>query len=241
MKRFTIKTNGVLKTLFTVVELKSNDLNIQFPGQKQVRIPKDTFQELINTDASEMYLPYRGQHISIHNSPQSVNTNTIKRTIEFTETEKLPYYNITPGLKRDNLFVPVIFRVCGDFVDSSYNYIPKNKYHHIELPFEFNPLSDQLRFMLVVSGNEREFHFDDEHPSNVYSERFNNFYITIIYSIFNRPSKQHSINMYLTTKQEQVIPPRGFECWEIYNLYTEMNTYYINHYFNQLEVNENIL
>ncbi|MEW9701861.1 hypothetical protein [Paenibacillus sp. SI8] len=90
MKRFTVKTNGVLKTLFTVVELKNNDLNIQLPGQKKVRLPKDSFRELINTENPEMYQQYRDQHISNHNSPQSSETNTIKRTIELTGTEKLP-------------------------------------------------------------------------------------------------------------------------------------------------------
>jgi len=106
MKRFTIKTNGTIKTLFTVREIKNKnadnqfDLNIHFPGQKKIRFPNESFQELINTQNGNLYQEYMDQHISIHCSPDSMESNTIKRTIMTKETRKA-YYHVTPGIKRD--------------------------------------------------------------------------------------------------------------------------------------------
>jgi hypothetical protein len=84
--------------------------------------------------------------------------------------------------------------------------------------------------MVVASRRGTSFPCDKEHPSNCLERNFAIFTITIIWSFFNRPSHPQAIDFFLKTKR-QTGPVRGFEWWEIYNLYTDLYGAHAEHYF----------
>ncbi len=121
MKRFYLTVSGEKKELFKVNEIKNinndsyQDLNISFLGQGKMLIDKasNSFFNLMNTDNYQDYISIRESHISVHCNPNKESI-TIKRTIMINGKEVVTMAQVSPGVKRDKLFVPIIFRFCGE-------------------------------------------------------------------------------------------------------------------------------
>jgi hypothetical protein len=239
MVKFSIKANGVDKLLFRIKEVNNRvnkeykDLNITFPSSKRIYFPPRSgdMKELIdNLSNYKYYIEYVESHISVHCNPGK-ETITIKRSIKLNDNESVSSCQVNPGVKRDNLFVPIIFRIVGDIDDPIFDLSNSSNDRIVYLPTEYNPKKDQLRFMLVASSSEKHFTPHIEHPSNTLFYQFKNFTITIIYSFFNHPSHKPSINIVPVTFPETYNHVRGKDWWEIYNLYTDINTIYIKEYY----------
>jgi hypothetical protein len=238
MVKFTIKVNGQEKLLFRIKEVNNSrkneykDLNITFPGRKKVFSSFGTeniLKDLINATESNEYADFDESHISVHCNPGK-DTITIKRTTKFNEKNSISTCQVNPGTKRDQLFVPILFKIVGDIDDPFFN-VDNSTDNLVNFQSEYNPKTDQLRFMLIVSNQNIAFKHNIEHPSNILSYQLNNFTITIIYSYFNQPAHKHSINIVPFTTPETFNNIRGLDWWEIYNQYTEINMMYINAYF----------
>ena len=226
--RFVAKVQDALRTVFAIGEQPiSFDLNIHITSGGRAYIA-DTLFDLVAV-ADETLYEECDRHITIHGSPKSANVNVIKKTLEFPHREPLSEVQVTTGIKRDDKFVPILFRVCGDPSRDRY-LLPSGCPDELVPLADFDPSRDQLRFMVVASRRGTSFPQDKEHPSNVLERQFNHFTLTVIWSFFNRPSHAQAIDFFLKTKKETG-PIRGFEGWEIYNLYTDLYMAHADEYF----------
>lgn len=231
--RFVIKVDGVQRTVLGVRQVRNADNNELFDlnihttsGGKSFKAK--TIDELVATiDESEFQ--ECEQHISIHCNTKSDATNTIKKTLRFGDKNKESHVQITTGIKKDKLFCPALFMVCGDLSRERY-LTPEGCDDEIIDIGEFQPGKDQLRLMVVISQKGKEFTFHDEHPSNLRSIGLNNFNLTLIWSFLNQPSHPQSISFFIGTTREQGCM-RGLDWWEIYNLYTDINMTHAEAYF----------
>lgn len=238
MNRFYISCDGIDKELFKIVETKNvndksfYDLNITFKGHKKTLLMEnaaDGLERLMDTTNYDDYVDMdKSSHISVHCNPGK-ETTTIKRTYQLLNGEQKTIVQVTPGVKRDKLFVPVVFRVCGDMKDEAFNL--KNQGNCVKLDVPYTTNNNQLRYMLVVSDKDILFHYDMEHPSNLQRYRFKNFNLTIIYSFIQVPSHKQAITFTLQTNKEEYENLRGIDWWEVYNTYTQFNSLYIDTYF----------
>ncbi len=89
--------------------------------------------------------------------------------------------------------------------------------------------------MIIISDKDIHFNYDNEYPSNMLEYTFNNFNLTIIFSYLNSPSLRQTVNMFFHTTKEDYDILRGYEWWEIYNLYTYINMSYSMEYLNHIE------
>ena len=96
---------------------------------------------------------------------------------------------------------------------------------------EFNTATDQLRFMMIISQPDIVFVQDDEHPTNVFTQKFENFRLTVLFSYLNVRSYRHSINITPYTRKEDCELISGLEWWQVYNLYTDINLFCARHHF----------
>jgi hypothetical protein len=167
------------------------------------------------------------KHISVHASMKSKAVNVIKRTQTFpNRTENV--CQVTTGIKQDNLFVPVLFRVCGDLSRDRFQ-LPAKCADRLEPLGAYEPSQGQLRFMAVCSRRGTSFPMDEEHPSSMKGVDFENFTLTVIWSYLNKPSHPQAIDFFLSTKAETG-PVRGLQWFEIYNLYTDLNMIHAQEY-----------
>ncbi len=223
--RFVISVLGEFRTVFSVHETRGGDLNIHITsGGRDYSAP--TFGELMAVcDESEFEVC--NKHISVHASKNSPEVNVIKRTQNYPErTESLCQF--TTGIKRDNLFVPVLFRVAGDLTRERYR-LPTKCADRLEPLGAYGPSQGQLRFMVVCSRLGTLFPKDDEHPSNIKAVNFGNFTLSVIWSFLNKPSHPQAIDFFLSTKAESG-PTRGLHWFEIYNLYSDLNMVHAQEY-----------
>jgi len=231
---FIVGVDGGQYNLFSVREVPNSedreqlDLNIHFSSNGRSFFGK-TLDELLNNWDKENYTA-TDTHISVHANPRSPSTNTIKRTIKKKDDDSEPKTNVllTQGIKKDNLFVPFLFRVCGDLQTERFE-IDDNEDDKLIKICDYNPNTDQLRFMLIVSKRDKKFPKEDEHPSNIAYYEFRDYVLTIIYSFFNLPSHPQFINFLLYSMKEHGVQ-KGLDWWQAYNLYTELNMIHINNY-----------
>jgi hypothetical protein len=227
-KRFTINVDGSQRTVLSVLENPNNlDLNFHITGGGAT-YTADSLKELV-AGAEEEDCVRSEKHITVHNSPQSLNNNVIKRTITYSEQILDTAVQVTGAIKTDNLYTPVIFRVCGDLSRDRYA-LPESCDDEIISLGDYDPGRDQLRFMVVVSSLDKPFEADIEHPSNDIAVNFQNFSITLIWSYLNQPSHPQAIDFFLSTTREGG-PIAGFEWWQIYNLYTDLYMASASEYF----------
>lgn len=239
--KFCVKVDNIDKELFRIKEVKGNtELNITFNGGiKSCIVGKDVekFGQLFHTEkVKEGNLMDRSSHITVHANKNNNENNTIKRTVAYEndELKNVTMVQVTPGIKRDNKFVPIIFRVSGDLRKEQFN-LNKKENDIIEYLYDnFNQSSNQLRYMIVVSKSGMDFHFDEEHPSNILIHKFDNYNITVIYSVLNMKPLEQTISMTLKTKAEDYDHLRGYEWYEIYNLYTDFTLIHANEYFKEI-------
>lgn len=227
-KRFTINVGGSPRTVISILENPNNfDLNIHITGGGAT-YTADSFRKLVVGAKEEDYVRSE-KHITVHNSPLSLDNNVIKRTIAYFDRGSDTAVQVTGAIKKNNLYTPAIFRVCGDLSRDRYA-PPEGCDDEIISLGDYDPTTDQLRFMLVVSGLDKPFEPDIEHPSNDISTSFQNFSTTLIWSFFNQPSHSHAIDFFLSTTREGG-PIAGFEWWQIYSLYTDLHMTIANEYF----------
>jgi hypothetical protein len=224
--RFVIDVGGSPRTVFAVHETRAGDLNIHITsGGRDYSAP--TFGELVAV-CDESKFEECEKHISVHASMKSKSVNVIKRTQTFpNRTEDL--CQVTTGIKQDNLFVPILFRVCGDLSRDRYQ-LPTKCADRLESLGAYEPIQGQLRFMAVCSRYGTSFPKDEEHPSNMKEVNLENFTLTVIWSYLNKPSHPQAIDFFLVTKAETG-PIRGLQWFEIYNLYTDLNMTHAQEYF----------
>ncbi len=228
-KRFTIEVDGSQRTVLAILENPNNrDLNIHITGGGGI-FSADTLEALVAGTDEENYSPSE-KHITVHNSPKSKENNVIKRTIEYPDKDADTSVQITSSIKTDNLYMPVLFRVCGDLSRDRYK-VPDDNYDEVINLGSYTPSKDQLRFMVVVSDIDQPFQPNNEHPSNDIVISFEKFSITLIWSYLNQPSHPHAIDFFLSTTRDSG-PVTGFEWFQIYNLYTDLYTLSANEYFN---------
>lgn len=224
--RIVIDVNGTPRTVFSVSEQKSGDLNIHITSGGRA-YTGETLNDLVAISDESDFEEYE-MHFSVHTSPKSLSVNVIKRTQTFLDRVQ-DGCQVTTGIKQDNLFVPVLFRVCGDL--SRERYLLPTPCSDTLIPIgQYQPNKDQLRFMAVCSRRGTSFPKDDEHPSNLLEVHFSNFTLTVIWSYLNKPSHPHAIDFFLGTKVETG-PIRGLHWFEIYNLYTDLYMKHAEEYF----------
>ena len=224
--RYVIDVCGSPRTVFGVHETRGGDLNIHITsGGRAYSAP--TFGELVAV-CDESKFQECEKHISIHASKKSQAVNVIKRTQKFPDWKE-ELCQVTTGIKQDNLFVPVLFRICGDLSRDRYQ-LPAKCADRIESLGAYEPNQGQLRFMVVCSRLRTSFPKDEEHPSNMKEVNFANFTLTVIWSFLNKPSHPQAIDFFLSTKAE-IGPIRGLHWFEIYNLYTNLYMTHAQEYF----------
>lgn len=238
--KFCVKVNNIDKELFRIKEVKGNtELNVTFNGGiKSCIVGKDVdeFKELFDSQkVKEGNLIDGSSHITVHANKNNDENNTIKRTIAYEndELKDTTMVQVTPGMKRDNKFVPIIFRISGDLRKEQFNLKKKENDIIKYLYYNFEQSSNQLKYMIVVSKSDTDFHFDEEHPSNILAHKFKNFNITVIYSILNVKPLEQTISITFQTKAEDYDYLRGYEWYEIYNLYTDFTLIHANEYFKE--------
>lgn len=221
-----VNVGDLPRTVFNVRETPVGDLNIHITkGGRSYSAP--TLGELVAI-CDESEFEECEKHISVHVSRRSQNVNVIKRTEKFPDRTE-PLSQFTTGIKRDNLFVPIVFRVCGDLSRERYA-LPVNCADRLESLGSYDPSHGQLRFMAVCSRRGTSFPKDEEHPSNIREAHFQEFTLTVIWSYLNKPSHPQAIDFFLSTKEETG-PIRGLNWYEIYNLYTDLNMTHAEEYF----------
>ncbi len=221
-----IRVKDSPRTVFAVYETRGGDLNIHInSGGRAYSAP--TIGELVAV-CDESKFEDCEKHISVHASKRSETVNVIKRTQTFPDrTEDL--CQVTTGIKQDNLFVPVLFRVSGDLSRDRYQ-LPPECPDQLEPLGAYEPSNGQLRIMVVCSRRGTSFPGEVEHPSNVKEVNFDNFTLTVIWSYLNKPSHPQAIDFFLSTRAETG-PIRGLHWHEIYNLYTNLNMTHAQEYF----------
>lgn len=221
-----INVKGSPRTIFAVHETRSGDLNIHITSGGR-DYSATTLGELVAV-CDESRFEDCEKHISIHASKKSTTVNFIKRTQTFPD-RTVCLCQVTTGIKQDNLFVPVLFRVCGDLSRDRYQ-LPTKCPDKLDPLGDYEPSNGQLRIMVVCSRRGTSFPRDEEHPSNIKEVSFDNFTLTIIWSYLNKPSHQQAIDFFLSTNVETG-PIRGFHSHEIYNLYTDLYMTHAQEYF----------
>ena len=216
--RFVINVDGGPRTVFSVVESKAGDLYIHITkGGKSYKT--ESMDELVVIPEGVAFEPC-SMHVSIHPSAQSDETNTVKWTKTFSTREET-VHQLTTGIKKDNLFVPALFRICGDLSAARYSVKTKPKETRVSLG-EYDPRKGQLRFMAICSRTDKTFQKIDDHPSNLMQYVFTNFTLTLIWSYLNLPSHPQAIDFFLGAKNEGASPIGGFDEAGIYNMYTSL-------------------
>lgn len=216
--RFVIDVNGEPKTVFSVIETKSGDLNIHITGGGKT-YKTESLGELVVPPDSSAFEPC-DMHVSVHLTPKHPEVNLIKWTQQFSNRVE-NVYQPTKAIKRDNLFAPVLFRICGDLSADRYSVKDAPKELHISLG-EYTPSKGQLRFMAICSRADNAFQKIDDHPSNLMQHVFTNFTLTLIWSYFNQPSHPQAIDFFLGARNNGVDPISGFDEAGIYNMYTSL-------------------
>jgi hypothetical protein len=188
----------------------------------------DNFDELIIGGDYADYVP-TDVHISVHCNPRSGETNTVKRSIRSPGQPTTSRVLVTTGIKKENKFVPILFRVCGDLSQDRFNLPSKCDDELVDLG-NFDPAKYQLRFMLVLSASGKSFDYDREHPSNCIQHPLKDFNLTILWSYFNFPARPHGINYFMYSKADTGTVS-GYDWWEVYNQYTDFYHMYAARYF----------
>lgn len=229
--RFTINVGDQQRSLFSIREVRNSenadktDLNLHFRGGGRTRFRAD-FEELVLPADEDNYQPSH-QHFSIHADPGR-DTNLIKRTLDLGGVNNdANSWHITSGIKSGR-FVPILFTICGNLLAERYD-LPDTEDEIVSLG-EFDPAKDQLRFMVIVSAADVDFPPHEEHPSNFKNVVFSDYRITLLWSYFNFPALEHSINIVPYTTKENG-PSPGREWQEIYDLYTDLYGVYSDAYF----------
>lgn len=217
---------GTPRTVLNVCETRTGDLNIHITsGGRAYNAP--TLGDLVAI-CDDSKFEVCEKHISIHRSSKSNDVNVIKRTQKFADRIE-DTCQVTTGIKQDNLFVPVLFRICGDLARERY-LLPQNCQDKLISLGSYHSSDDQIRFMAVCSRAGTSFPKDEEHPSNILEVKFSFFTLTLIWSYLNKPSHPQAIDFFIGTKAETG-PIRGLHWSEIYNLYTELYLTHAQEYF----------
>lgn len=228
--RITIDVDGTARTVFSIRENpNNNDLNIHVASGGKI-YNSGSITSLVETRDEEEFVP-ADKYITVHNGTQSPDNNMIKRTINYADGTKDTAVQLTGAIKSDNLFTPALFRICGNLSRDRYEADTSSPDDKIVSLGAYSPDKDQLRFMIVVSDKDKVFTPDNEHPSNDIALEFTNFSVTVIWSYLNHPSHPHAIDLFLSTTRETG-PVAGFDWWEIYDSYTDLNMGIANEYFN---------
>lgn len=224
--RFVINVDGVQRKVLSIKETAQGDLNLHFSSGGKTYSASSLHDLIACCDESRFETSEK--HISVHRSLQSDEVNLIKRTVCYSD-RKEDMCQITTGIKKDELFVPIVFRVCGDLSRNRFKVIkPLNK-KTLSLG-SYDPKRDQVRFLAVCSRRGTSFPKDEEHPSNVTEVQFTYFTLTLIWSYFNQPSHPQAIDFFIGTTPENG-PIRGLEWYEVYNLYTDFYMVHAMEYF----------
>jgi hypothetical protein len=226
--RFTIDVNGEPKTVFSIFETKCGDLNLHITGKGKA-YKTENLSNLVVVPDDAVFESY-DMHISMHLTPTHPEVNLIKWTQEFSNRKEEIYHPST-AIKQDNLFAPVLFRVCGDLAADRYSIKDKPGELRISLG-AYDPRRGQLRFMVVCSRPNKPFQKIDDHPSNLTQHIFSNFTLTVIWSYLNMPSHPQAIDFFLGAKNDGANPIRGFNEAEIYNMYTDLYMRHAQEYLN---------
>jgi len=227
---FTANTPSNKITLFKIKEIKNFqdnsylDLLFILPGSSKYLFDAD-LKKLMSVSNELAYKESANPHISVHYNPVDDNIfikKTYKDKSQQDENIFQPHKN--PGMKRDKLFVPIMFRSYGNTHADKFKYIEKHDYNEVPLDFSYDPNQDTLQIMFIVSLIEKDYFSDIEFPANSISYNFKNFKVTLIYKLFNRPSLIQSINFTPMLKT-------GLDWWEINNLITNTTLLYSEYYF----------
>lgn len=226
---FTANTPNNKITLLKIKETKNSqnnnfsDLLLIFPGSSKYSFNTDL--KKLMSDSELIYEDSANQHTSIHYNPVDDNI-VIKKTYKdkSQQTEDIFQLYKNPGMKRDKLFIPIVFRSYGNTLADKFEYTKKRDYTEVPLDFSYNPEQDTLQIMIITSLIEKDYFSNIEFPANSFSYDFKNFKVTLIYKFFNKPSLPQSINF-------TPILSTGLDWWEINNLVTSATLLYSEHYF----------
>ncbi|WP_438980105.1 hypothetical protein [Polynucleobacter sp.] len=233
--RYVIDIQGSPRTIFSITEKNDGSLLLTVPGGSKA-YSASTLAEMIAI-SDQTLLENCHKHISIHPSPISPTLTSIKRTIEYQErpeNNQETSHHYSTGIKQDNQFIPVLFRICGDLSAQRYLVAPKDSDQIISLG-AFDPSKSQLKLMVVCSGIDKSFPQDPEQPRNRREDKFNHFTLTLIWSYLGQPSHPQAIDFFLQTKDRNT-PMRGLVWQEIYNLYNDLDLTHALQYLKELNI-----
>ena len=202
--RVVINIQGQDKNLYQIQERKSGDLTIML--KHGGKLTKETAEELgVHKETT-----IKNQRYSIHLSPQSLEENTIKHTLELENEKNVETYHLTKALKKHNPYmaVPVVSQLHLNLSLKKYNNRAKRK----ETKYSFGrffPEEHTLFTGLFITKKEFRIEKDFKHCNYLYIE-FSNFNILILKTILFFPSSPdgyfaHFLNPPHNSKTEKQI------------------------------------
>ncbi|WP_441228030.1 hypothetical protein AB7813_08740 [Tardiphaga sp. 20_F10_N6_6] len=227
---------GSPKNLFSVLEIANRDdrsktdLNIHFSSGGKI-FRGESVETLIRPPPTDQYQDCH-IHFSVHASVKSATVNSIHREVMIAGQSTGDSVLLTTALKKDHLFAPLTFVICGDFKNGRFD-IPENDISEIVTLGQLDPDRDQFRFMVVLAEAGKLFPYQKEHPSRFLQYHFQDYELIVISSYFNMPAQPHMIDLVPFTTKEGG-PQRGFYWQEVYNLYTDWYMLYAQGYFDQI-------
>ena len=221
--RFIISAGNKRVNLFSIKEVANRedktlaDLNIHFRGGARTRFGR-SLAELVRPEPEEAYSS-SDTHFSVHANPGR-STNTVTRRLGVNGSEHdAGSVMVTEGVKAGK-FQPILFRTFGDFANPRHH-LPTHSDIERDLG-AYEPSTDQLRLMIIVSGENTIFPVHEEHPTNCLSQSFRGYEVTILWSFFNFPSPPHAVNIVpYSTAATGVVS--GMNWAQVYNTYTDLN------------------
>jgi hypothetical protein len=142
---FTVKCADKERVLFSVSE-RNGDLQI-FPRSPKYHNSSVTLQA--------PYIPYAGEHFSVHQSAKSADGNLIKRTVRRAGMDDLVAHHFTCAFKRDCLFAHIYTARAPKLDDARYDVTQKVKR---AIPIgKYAPSDFVLYYSLWVGPSDRVF------------------------------------------------------------------------------------
>jgi hypothetical protein len=166
-----INAEGSPRTIFTIREATSTDLNIFL--RRSAYAPVDA----LSFEGAPKMVEHR---YTVHVSPQSVmNINVIKRTMRLANEERTESVTNTRSIKQTNSFTPLLFEQCSNLAKPQYVDTDK-KYMKVSLG-EYDPSNFILLYGLFVGPRDRAFAASSFPPpdANIKEIAFNNFHIVV--------------------------------------------------------------
>lgn len=221
--RLAVATHHGVRRLCKLTDSGNGSLKITFAPKPRFAFGSDIHQ-LLALSAADFSEPRESSGITIHSSSES----SVLNQINFHDA--IPYKTLyTSALKRENLFVPIWYQIVSN--------LSADRHELNELSDDCDSLltsidttKDTFIFGIVLGPKGKPFEQIPEHPSNLMQVPFKDFDLWIIWSLYNQPARESSINLKVLGGS-RTQPVTGWQNWEIYNLHTDVVLSYSDAFF----------